>query len=115
VSRACSSCGIENPNEARFCFSCGTPFDEPTTARLERKFATVLFADLVGYTSLTEQQDPEVVRSLVGQVFDRLAREIERHGGFVEKFIGDAVLAVFGIPREILESSGAMVFLPDAD
>lgn len=98
MPRSCSSCGTENPAEARFCLSCGSPFDERGLARLERKFATALFADLVGYTSLTEQQDPEVVRSLVGQVFDRLVKEIERYDGLVEKFIGDAVLAVFGVP-----------------
>jgi class 3 adenylate cyclase/tetratricopeptide (TPR) repeat protein len=72
---------------------------EPTVAaRRERKFATALFADLVGSTSLGEREDPEVVQSVVGRTFDRLSQEIERHGGLLEKFMGDAVLAVFGIP-----------------
>lgn len=66
---------------------------------MERKFATALFADLVGSTALAEQQDPEVVQSVVGRTFDRLSVEIERYGGHLEKYMGDAVLAVFGIPR----------------
>jgi class 3 adenylate cyclase/tetratricopeptide (TPR) repeat protein len=66
---------------------------------MERKFATALFADLVGSTELAEQEDPEVVQSVVGRTFDRLSHEIERFGGHLEKFMGDAVLAVFGIPR----------------
>jgi class 3 adenylate cyclase len=64
----------------------------------ERKFATVLFADLVDSTALGEREDPEVVRALVGQVFERVAEVVGRHGGTVEKFIGDAVLALFGVP-----------------
>jgi len=67
-------------------------------ARQERKFAAVLFADLVGSTSLAEQADPEVVQSVVGRAFDGLAQVIERYGGHLEKFMGDAVLAVFGAP-----------------
>jgi len=66
--------------------------------RSERKFATAVFADLVGSTTLSEREDPEVVRSVVGRTFDRLVREIERYGGVTEKFVGDAVLAVFGVP-----------------
>ena len=66
---------------------------------MERKFATALFADLVGSTALAEQEDPEVVQSVVGRTFDRLSAEIARYGGHLEKFMGDAVLAVFGIPR----------------
>jgi class 3 adenylate cyclase len=64
----------------------------------ERKFATVVFADLVDSTALGEREDPEVVRALVGQVFERVAEVVGRHGGTVEKFIGDAVLALFGVP-----------------
>ena len=66
---------------------------------MERKFATALFADLVGSTTLAEQEDPEVVQSVVGRTFDRLSEEITRYGGHLEKFMGDAVLAVFGIPK----------------
>jgi len=67
-------------------------------SRSMRKFATALFADLVSSTELAESEDPEVVRSLVDRAFERIVREIERYGGLTEKFVGDAVLAVFGIP-----------------
>lgn len=96
---ACPSCGRDNPPDARFCNSCGAPLGAAPTVRKERKFATALFADLVGSTSLAEHEDPEVVQSVVGRTFDRLATEIGRYEGFLEKFMGDAVLAVFGIPR----------------
>ena len=66
---------------------------------MERKYATALFADLVGSTTLAEREDPEVVQSVVGRTFDRLSEEIERYGGHLEKFMGDAVLAVFGVPK----------------
>ena len=67
-------------------------------ARKERKLATVLFADLVGSTALAEREDPEVVQALLARLFERIEREVERHGGLIEKFIGDAALAVFGLP-----------------
>src|SRR5690349_7298714 len=98
MAATCTSCGAENADDARFCSSCGAPLTEAPATRRERKFATVLFADLVGSTSLGEDHDPEIVQSLVGRTFDRLAEEIARYGGVVDKFIGDAVLAVFGIP-----------------
>jgi class 3 adenylate cyclase len=95
---ACPSCGEENPDRARFCLACGTAIaSEPR--RKERKFATALFADLVGSTTLAEREDPEIVQAVVGRTFDRLAEEIQRHEGLLEKFMGDAVLAVFGVPR----------------
>src|SRR5437588_5734613 len=94
----CPSCGRENTADARFCNACGTALAPAHASRKERKFATALFADLVGSTSLAEREDPEVVQSLVSRTFDRLAGEVERYGGLVEKFIGDAVLAVFGVP-----------------
>jgi class 3 adenylate cyclase len=95
----CPSCGGENPQGARFCNTCGTPLTAAAAARKERKFATALFADLVGSTALAEREDPEVVQSVVGRTFDRLAEEIGRYEGLLEKFMGDAVLAVFGVPR----------------
>ena len=94
----CPNCGRENPDQARFCLNCGTPPAVPAT-RKERKFATALFADLVGSTTLAEHEDPEVVQSVVGRAFDRLAEEVERYEGLLEKFMGDAVLAVFGVPK----------------
>jgi class 3 adenylate cyclase/tetratricopeptide (TPR) repeat protein len=93
----CPNCGQDNPADARFCFSCGRPFEE-ASAREERKVVTVLFADLVGFTSRAEQMDPEDVRALLAPYHQRLRGELERFGGTVEKFIGDAVVALFGAP-----------------
>ena len=80
---------------------CGQPFDaaEPTAARELRKVVTVLFTDVTGSTPLGERLDPESLRRVMGRFFQAMQAEIERHGGVVEKFIGDAVMAVFGIPR----------------
>jgi class 3 adenylate cyclase/predicted ATPase len=96
---ACPVCGHENPDGARFCMNCGTPLgpDQPS-AREERKVVTVFFADLVGFTGRAEQLDPEDVRAMLSPYYARLRSEIERFGGTVEKFIGDAVMAVFGAP-----------------
>ncbi|HEX9122962.1 MAG TPA: AAA family ATPase [Actinomycetota bacterium] len=95
----CPVCGAHNPDGAKFCNECATALVQPEPRRKERKFATALFADLVGSTSLAEQEDPEVVQSVVGRAFDRLSQEIERYEGLLEKFMGDAVLAIFGVPR----------------
>src|SRR5438477_9414270 len=93
----CASCGSENPAGFRFCGSCGAPLDaEPQ--REERKVVTVLFADLVGFTARAERMDPEDVRAVLAPFWERLRGELERHGGTVEKFIGDAVMALFGAP-----------------
>src|SRR5919201_1545437 len=93
----CPRCGEENPDRARFCFACGFAFDV-ATPREERKVVTVLFADLVGFTSRAETLDPEDVRALLTPYHQRLRSELERFGGTVEKFIGDAVVALFGAP-----------------
>lgn len=95
----CPSCGAENPEGARFCNACGTTLGQHEQRRKERKFATALFADLVGSTALAEQEDAEIVQSVVGRTFDRLSEEVARYEGLLEKFMGDAVLAVFGVPR----------------
>ena len=95
----CPNCGQENPEGARFCNACAAPLADDTETRLEeRKVVTVLFADLVGFTSRAERMDPEEVRSLLRPYHARLRDELERFGGTVEKFIGDAVMAVFGAP-----------------
>jgi class 3 adenylate cyclase len=93
----CRNCGQENPDGFRFCGGCGAAL-ATAPAREERKVVTVLFADLVGFTSRAEQLDPEDVRATLSPYYARLRTEIERHGGTVEKFIGDAVMALFGAP-----------------
>jgi class 3 adenylate cyclase/tetratricopeptide (TPR) repeat protein len=95
----CPSCGEENPEHARFCLACGAALAAaPTLAREERKLVTVLFCDLVGFTARSEHADPEDVRGRLRPYHARLRKDIERFGGTVEKFIGDAVMAVFGAP-----------------
>ena len=95
----CLSCGQENPDGFRFCGFCAAPLTaEPSPRREERKVVTVLFADLVGFTARAERLDPEEVRALLAPYHDRLRTQLERFGGTVEKFIGDAVMAVFGAP-----------------
>ena len=95
----CPQCGSENPDGARFCNSCGAPLTaaaEP--ARDVRKTVTVLFCDVVGSTALGEQHDPEVVRGVMARFYAAVREPVERHGGTVEKMIGDALVAVFGMP-----------------
>ena len=98
--RVCPSCGFENAETAKFCSECGTLARRPLRAarREERKVVTVVFADMVGSTERAERLDPEDVRALLAPYHARLRHELERHGGTVEKFIGDAVVAVFGAP-----------------
>jgi class 3 adenylate cyclase/tetratricopeptide (TPR) repeat protein len=93
----CPSCGEENPERARFCLNCGTAL-EPARAGEERKVVSVLFVDLVGFTAGADRADPEDVRATLRPYHERVSREIERFGGTVEKFVGDAVMAVFGAP-----------------
>jgi class 3 adenylate cyclase/tetratricopeptide (TPR) repeat protein len=96
----CPECGHENPAGGRFCSSCGSLLvdTEREPSREERKVVSVLFADLVGFTSRAEQMDPEDVRAVLEPYHSRLRSELERRGGTVEKFIGDAVMALFGAP-----------------
>ncbi|HET6791212.1 MAG TPA: AAA family ATPase [Actinomycetota bacterium] len=94
---SCPSCGREAPTDAAFCPTCGTSLTAER-AREERKLVSVLFVDLVGFTSQSDRADPEEVRDLLQGFHSRSKQEIERFGGTVEKFIGDAVMAVFGAP-----------------
>src|SRR4051812_10621285 len=95
----CSSCGQENPPDARFCNACAAPLGAALVqTHEERKTISVVFVDLVGFTARSEQLDPEDVRSLLTPYHSRMRDELQRHGGTVEKFIGDAVMAVFGAP-----------------
>jgi class 3 adenylate cyclase len=95
----CPNCGEENAERAKFCSNCATPLADRTAAAGEvRKTVSVLFADIVSSTSRSEQADPESTRRMLARYFDAMRRVVERHGGIVEKFIGDAVMAIFGIP-----------------
>src|SRR5919197_2844763 len=92
----CASCGAVNPEGFRFCGTCGAPLAEAPPER--RKTATLLFCDVSGSTALGERLETEAVREVMLRYFDEMRSAIERHSGVVEKFIGDAVMAVFGVP-----------------
>jgi class 3 adenylate cyclase/tetratricopeptide (TPR) repeat protein len=96
--KVCPSCARETAADALFCPTCGTRLDPEAAPREERKVVTCLFCDLVGFTARAERMDPEEVRRLLQPYHSRVRSELERHGGTVEKFIGDAVMAVFGAP-----------------
>lgn len=95
----CPSCGQENPGGARFCNACGAALQlAPASLAEERRIVTILFADMAGFTARAERLDPEDVRAILSRYYARLRTEIEAFGGTVEKFIGDAVVAIFGAP-----------------
>jgi class 3 adenylate cyclase len=94
----CPACGQENPPGARFCLQCGAPVAAPTPSPDERRVISVIFVDLAGFTARAERLDPEEVRAVLAPYHERVRREIESFGGVVEKFIGDAVMGVFGAP-----------------
>src|SRR5881409_1128889 len=94
----CRACGQEIPEVARFCFACGAPLAEEAPHREERRIVSVVFVDLVGFTARSEQLDPEDVQAILSPYHDTVRRELESYGGLVEKFIGDAIVAVFGAP-----------------
>jgi class 3 adenylate cyclase len=96
---ACPQCGQENPEGFKFCGACAAPLAEVAPAEAEeRKLVSVLFVDVVGHTAASDRADPEDVRARLRPYHQLLKGEIERYGGTVEKFIGDAVMAVFGAP-----------------
>jgi len=97
--QVCATCGQENPDVARFCLACGAALGADEAApQEERRFISVMFVDLVGFTARAEQLDPEDVRAILTPYHDTVRREIESFGGVVEKFVGDAVMSVFGAP-----------------
>jgi len=117
MAAACPNCGTENPPSAKFCIECGNnlaadagagpdvpapqapaPATFESDLREERRKATVLFADLSGYTAVAERLDPESTKGMVDRALRRLGQEVERYGGTVDKYIGDNVMAVFGAP-----------------
>jgi class 3 adenylate cyclase len=95
----CPSCGTGNAEDAKFCSECGTGLVAPRPPRETRKTVTVLFCDVTGSTELGERLDPESLRGAMERYFDRMQAVLEAHGGTVEKFIGDAIMAVFGVPQ----------------
>jgi class 3 adenylate cyclase/tetratricopeptide (TPR) repeat protein len=94
----CPRCGEENPDRARFCLACAAPLAESAKQQEERKVVSVLFVDLVGFTASSDAADPEDVHATLQPYHARVRQEIERLGGVVEKYVGDAVMAVFGAP-----------------
>ena len=108
----CPHCGATNPAGSRFCGNCGTnlgsgaarpvpgdtPAADPRAAATERRVVSVLFADLVGFTSISADRDPETMRELQDRYFERTRVIVDRYGGVIEKFIGDAVMAMWGAP-----------------
>ena len=95
---ACASCGQENPDVARFCLACGTELSTQPVGQDERRIVSIVFVDLVGFTARAENLDPEDVQAVLGPYHEHVRRELESFGGTVEKFIGDAIMAVFGAP-----------------
>jgi class 3 adenylate cyclase/tetratricopeptide (TPR) repeat protein len=115
----CPSCGRENPADSRFCNACRAELAaDEAPGREYRKVVTVLFCDLAGSTALGESVDPEALRTILARYFDEMKAIVERHGGTVEKFIGDAVMAVFGVPQvhedDALRAVRAAVEMRDA-
>src|ERR687898_1378996 len=106
LTRGCPSCGAANAPTVKFCGECGTALSAqpvvatpaPSTPAAERRLVSVLFVDLVGFTTASEDRDAEETRELLSRYFDTCRRLIELYGGTVEKFIGDAVMAVWGTP-----------------
>jgi class 3 adenylate cyclase/tetratricopeptide (TPR) repeat protein len=104
VVAACPACGTELAPNLKFCPECGTPVVAAATSAgiaaplAERRVTSVLFGDLVGFTTLSESRDPEEVRELLSRYFDTAREIVARYGGTIEKFIGDAVMAVWGVP-----------------
>jgi len=102
LSMTCTGCGFEIAADFAFCPRCGSPRKPAVAAKpqadADRRQVTVVFADLCGFTSLSERLDPEEVRAFQGALFDSLGQAITRYGGFVAKYLGDAVLALFGAP-----------------
>ena len=104
LALACPACGTPNPPDDKFCGECGAPLTASAPAAAaagpsaERRLVSVLFADLVGFTTSSEGRDAEETRELLSRYFETARTLIERYGGTVEKFIGDAVMAVWGTP-----------------
>jgi class 3 adenylate cyclase len=114
----CANCGRTSEGAFAFCPDCGASLAASTPTGEQRKTVTVLFCDVTGSTALGESTDPEALRALLARYFDRMKAIVESHGGTVEKFIGDAVMAVFGVPKvhedDALRAVRAAVEMRDA-
>ena len=97
--QTCPSCGEENPDRFRLCGFCGTVLVAQPPAQEVRKTVTIVFCDLKGSTELADRLDSEAVREVLALYFSAMKPVLERHGGTIEKYIGDAIMAVFGLPR----------------
>ena len=101
----CPECEKVNPSGSSFCNSCGLELDqipeekEASETEGERKYVTILFSDLSGYTAMSEKLDPEDVKEITSRIFAQISNIIAKYEGFVEKFVGDAVMAIFGVPK----------------
>ncbi len=95
----CAQCGTDNPEIAKFCLACGSALAAAPPRQEFRKIVTIVFSDLKGSTAMGEKLDSESLREVMTRYFDSMSAELERHGGVVEKFIGDAIMAVFGLPK----------------
>jgi class 3 adenylate cyclase len=94
----CGNCGEVNPSQARFCLNCGAPLAAGRAWQGIRKVVTVIFCDVTGSTALGERLDTESLSRVMASYFDAMRAVIDRHHGVVQKFVGDAVVAVFGVP-----------------
>jgi class 3 adenylate cyclase len=97
--QVCPSCGEENPPRFRLCGFCGTALAQALPPQEVRKIVTIVFSDLQGSTSLGEKLDSESLREVLSRYFEVMRSVLEEHGGLIEKYIGDAIMAVFGLPR----------------
>ncbi|UCF84870.1 MAG: AAA family ATPase [Desulfobacteraceae bacterium] len=102
----CSQCNSENPPDNVFCDECGQDLMEEQKPKEltpppegERKYVTVLFSDLSGYTAMSDKLDPEEVKEIMSRIFGEIAQVVTKYEGFIEKFVGDAVMALFGVPK----------------
>jgi len=101
----CSKCKFDNPESAKFCIECGKHFGEEVAQMAElaiegeRKQVTVLFSDLTGYTAMSEKLDPEEVKEITRRIFSEISKIVTKYDGFIEKYAGDAVMALFGVPE----------------
>lgn len=95
----CRKCGFDNPDKMKFCGDCGTRLElESSQLQAERRTVVILFGDIAGYTALSEKMDPEQVRDILNKCFSRVAGIVQKYEGTIDKYVGDEVMALFGVP-----------------